>query len=962
MTTQVSNTQGQPHDPAMSYEIRESIGKGAFGDVYLVIHKATKKKYVLKRIKLARQNEWQRASTRQEIELVSSLKHPFIVPYIEHWVQHGHTINIIYGYCEKGDCQSQLQMQKGKLYNEEQLKVWLCEMALAIEYMHRKRVLHRDLKTQNLLMTTDGDLQIADFGLATFRSEGEDAKHDQALVGTPHYMSPELLSQKKYGFEIDLWSLGCIAYEWSSLRPPFDAFNLTGLVTKIRRGPTPIPPTSYSQDWTKIIKCLLRKEPEKRSTVYDILSLPYLQDALAIAKERGRIIMPDYEYPDIQPPSPLDSLRLVNDHNLESGTEAPDPARPTGGEAAAAAAGVRGAEEEGVKKREEEGVRGEGCVTQGSGVLVGGGGSSEADSETQKKKKRSAETLSSSGGVTKPPSHPTRASTAKMTHPTTAATRASSRTRPMQSASSTAASKTTSQPKLGAVSSSRAGQSSWSRSGSFGKGKGAGVVVEKSQPVVAHSRGGDGSSGDVRSRHSPAISHPDGKQLPGRKEGLMTRSNNDSTNDLISHVDKEVHSPYASMATNPLAMSQNVGEIENPLFNDNVDNDLNPDLLESTGDPLTDLKNNALPYEFSASQTKLAGWPSSTAAKGERYALGDEGRDSIVLLGDDDPGYGASRDDHKTMEDEIPPRFLSSQLDLKSQLAAVAANTAIVAPLTAVVPPPTATTIAANPNLTTHPSHPLRGSLSARPASAATSAAAASLPAKGPKRPLSAAASATGAKEKEKEKEKEGEVEETIEATGNQPKAATRQIRTKLTNSNPTYPPPPSPAAPPPPSPPRTRAPKQRAPSSPPRIPPLPSLPPRQIFFSRPCRSRRPCLRSSPRSKTRTASMTAAVPGIQGGSFRKRRGSESKWRCSLLAWPASMKPNCVPCKPAACPASSTCSSSTANEKCFAPPPEPSHRLRFSARANTRYSKPRSWVWRSRPWRRIWISLSHSTSD
>ncbi|EFJ39884.1 hypothetical protein VOLCADRAFT_70287 [Volvox carteri f. nagariensis] len=230
------------------YEVREVIGRGAFGEVNLVVEKQTKQRYVLKRIKMARQSEWQRKATRQEIEIVSRLRHPFIMPYKEHWTHHGHTINVVYGYCEKGDLTSAITKQKGKYFTEETLRLWLAELLLAVDYMHRQHVLHRDIKTQNILLTGEGDVQIGDFGLST------GTVNDYALVGTPHFMSPELLSSQKYSYETDIWSLGVVMYELTTLKPPFNAFNLAGLVAKIKKAALPPIPPCYTADWTGILK------------------------------------------------------------------------------------------------------------------------------------------------------------------------------------------------------------------------------------------------------------------------------------------------------------------------------------------------------------------------------------------------------------------------------------------------------------------------------------------------------------------------------------------------------------------------------------------------------------------------------------------------------------------------------------------------------------------------------------
>jgi len=124
---------------------------------------------------------------------------------------------------------------------------------LGLEYIHKAGVLHRDIKSSNLFLTRDYDIQIGDFGLATIR-DGKSGDPDYSVVGTPHYMAPELLSKQRYGFPADIWSLGCIMYELTALKPAFNAFNMHGLIHKIRKGSLPPMPSQYSSQWRSLIK------------------------------------------------------------------------------------------------------------------------------------------------------------------------------------------------------------------------------------------------------------------------------------------------------------------------------------------------------------------------------------------------------------------------------------------------------------------------------------------------------------------------------------------------------------------------------------------------------------------------------------------------------------------------------------------------------------------------------------
>lgn len=134
------------------YEVIRSIGSGNFGQVYLVRHKYEGRNYAVKKIKTRDISEKDRENTEQEIRLLQKLRHPNIVAYKDSYIDRDQFLCLVMVFCEGGDMYSKIKSSKGKKFPEAQILEWFAQILLALLYLHERKILHRDLKTQNIFL------------------------------------------------------------------------------------------------------------------------------------------------------------------------------------------------------------------------------------------------------------------------------------------------------------------------------------------------------------------------------------------------------------------------------------------------------------------------------------------------------------------------------------------------------------------------------------------------------------------------------------------------------------------------------------------------------------------------------------------------------------------------------------------------------------------------------------------
>ena len=258
------------------FEIINKLGDGAFSIVYKVRRKIDNKIYALKKVKMKNLNQKEKINSLNEVRILASIKSPFVISYKEAFIsEEDQSLCLVMEFADKGDLYQKILTFKKKKQLFEEVDVWkiFIQMTRGLKSLHDLKILHRDFKSANIFLFSDGSAKIGDLNVSKVIYKGV----GQTQTGTPYYASPEVWNNDTYDTKSDIWSLACITYEMLTLNPPFRAETFEGLYKKVRAGKYNKINSKYSNDMNNLLKLLFKINPKERPSCGEILKNPLIQ-------------------------------------------------------------------------------------------------------------------------------------------------------------------------------------------------------------------------------------------------------------------------------------------------------------------------------------------------------------------------------------------------------------------------------------------------------------------------------------------------------------------------------------------------------------------------------------------------------------------------------------------------------------------------------------------------------------
>lgn len=253
------------------------LGKGGFARCYEVQHLETREIFAAKIVaKASVAKPRAHAKLRSEIAIHQSLEHERVVKFYNYF-EDTENVYIILEMCPNQTLNELMRRRPSKRMSEAEAMFYAYDLLMALRYLHRRRVIHRDLKLGNLFLDANMRLRVGDFGLAAQLEHDGDRK--RTICGTPNYIAPEILDgQGGHSYEVDIWSFGVVLYTMLIGRPPFETSDVKATYRRIRYNdysfPENVPVSEASRD---LIRSILRTDPQTRPSLEGILASQWFQ-------------------------------------------------------------------------------------------------------------------------------------------------------------------------------------------------------------------------------------------------------------------------------------------------------------------------------------------------------------------------------------------------------------------------------------------------------------------------------------------------------------------------------------------------------------------------------------------------------------------------------------------------------------------------------------------------------------
>lgn len=262
-----------PGDPFRHYERRKKLGQGASGSVYEGIDHRTNRAVAIKQIDLSQQPR--KELIVNEVLIMRDTRHDNIVKYYECFLV-GKELWLVMELMKGGTLTDIIEECE---FSEGQTAAVCRETLLALEDLHSRGIIHRDIKSDNMLLTRDGHVKLTDFGFCAKLTKEENKR--ATMVGTPYWMAPEIIKQQPYGNRVDIWSLGIMTIEMIEGEPPYlDEEPLKALYLIATHGtPQLREPSAASKEMRDFLAVTLAMDPERRPSARELLQHPFIKKA-----------------------------------------------------------------------------------------------------------------------------------------------------------------------------------------------------------------------------------------------------------------------------------------------------------------------------------------------------------------------------------------------------------------------------------------------------------------------------------------------------------------------------------------------------------------------------------------------------------------------------------------------------------------------------------------------------------